>query len=122
MAEIGARVFAIERHEPLVTTAQKRVDRLGYEAVTLRAGDGSRGWPEYAPFDAILVAAAGPKVPESLKHQLAIGGRLVIPVGEFPQSPLGITRLGEDEFAEDDLGGITFVPLIGEEGWNAGER
>ena len=121
MAQIGAQVFAIERHEPLVATAQERFDRLGYQSITLRAGDGSKGWLEHAPFDAILVAAASPKVPESLKRQLAIGGRLVIPVGEFPQALLRITRLGEDEFAEDDLGGVTFVPLIGEEGWKVGD-
>jgi len=117
MGQIGARVFAIERHEPLVESASAVLGRLGYDNVTVLAGDGSKGWPDQAPFDAILVAAAGPEVPVSLKRQLAIGGRLVIPVGQFPQSLVRVTRLGQDDFREEDLGGVTFVPLIGEEGW-----
>ncbi len=119
MAEIGAEVFAIERHEELVASAGRRLAGLGYEAITLRAGDGSTGWPGEAPFDAILVAAASPEVPASLKQQLAIGGRLVIPVGDFPQQLMRITRVGEEEWREENLGGVTFVPLIGEEGWGA---
>lgn len=118
MAQIGAQVFAIERHEALAASAAQRLARLGYDGVQLVAGDGSKGWPEHAPFDAILVAAAGPQVPASLKQQLAIGGRLVIPVGEYPQSLLRITRTRKDSFEEDNLGGVTFVPLIGEEGWS----
>lgn len=117
MAEIGADVFAIERHAPLVASASKVLGSLGYGNVTLKQGDGSKGWEEEAPFDAILVAAAGPTIPESLKRQLAIGGNLVIPVGEFPQSLLRIRRTSEEDFEQENLGGVTFVPLIGEEGW-----
>ena len=86
--------------------------------IDLRAGVGTKGWKDAAPFDAILVAAGGPRVPESLKRQLAIGGRLVIPVGEdLPQNLLRVTRLAEDRFEEEDLGMVNFVPLVGEEGW-----
>ena len=94
--------------------------RLGYDNIELRVGDGTRGWPEAAPFDAILVAAGGPDVPPALKEQLAIGGRLVIPVGDDAAEQ----RAAEDhaararrEFEEEDLGAVAFVPLIGEQGW-----
>lgn len=117
MAEIGAEVFAIERHAELADSARQRLDALGYGAVRVQCGDGSLGWPGEAPFDAILVAAAGPDVPVSLKRQLAPGGRLVIPVGKFPQQLTRVTRTGEDEWREEALCGVTFVPLIGEEGW-----
>lgn len=118
MAEIGAEVFAIERHEPLVEGARELLADLGYGAIRLKCGDGSTGWAGEAPFDAILVAAASPDIPASLKRQLAVGGRLVIPVGQFPQSLMRITRTGENQWKEENLGGVTFVPLIGEEGWS----
>jgi protein-L-isoaspartate(D-aspartate) O-methyltransferase len=117
MAEIGAEVFAIERHKELAASARERLVALGYDNVRLVCGDGSKGWEEEAPFDAILVAAAGPEVPASLKRQLAVGGRLVIPVGNFPQTLLRVIRTGEEAWREENLGGVTFVPLIGEEGW-----
>src|SRR5882724_7160045 len=82
MSRIAARVYAIERLETLVDAARRRLEKLGHGNIELRVGDGTRGWPEAAPFDAILVAASGPEVPSALKEQLAIGGRLVIPVGE----------------------------------------
>src|SRR3979411_1291260 len=82
VSQIAARVYAIERHAELVDAAKRRLEKLGYTNVELRVGDGTRGWPEAAPFDAILVAAGGPEVPAALKEQLALGGRLVIPVGE----------------------------------------
>ena len=119
MAEIGATVFAIERHAELADDARVRLQALGYGAVRLKCGDGSMGWPEEAPFDAILVAAASPDVPNSLKQQLAPGGRLVIPVGRFQQQLMRITREGEDTWREEELCGVTFVPLIGEEGWSS---
>ncbi|MDQ6679455.1 MAG: protein-L-isoaspartate(D-aspartate) O-methyltransferase, partial [Pseudomonadota bacterium] len=78
---IAAKVYAIERHPSLCDAAQQRLERLGYRNVELRCGDGSVGWPDAAPFDAILVAAGGPKVPAALRQQLAPGGRLVMPVG-----------------------------------------
>ncbi|HEX6015622.1 MAG TPA: protein-L-isoaspartate(D-aspartate) O-methyltransferase, partial [Geminicoccaceae bacterium] len=119
MSRIADQVFAIERHPSLAEAARRRVRELGYGNVDLRVGDGTRGWPEAAPFDAILVAAGGPQVPEALKEQLAIGGRLVVPVGEEErrQRLLKITRAGATEYDEEDLGGVMFVPLIGEQGW-----
>lgn len=85
----------------------------------LRVGDGTMGWPEEAPFDAILVAAGGPEVPRALKEQLAINGRLVMPVGEGQnQRIIKVTRRSEQEFETEDRGWVRFVPLIGEQGWN----
>src|SRR5438132_13912671 len=82
MGQIADRVYAIERHPSLGKSAQQRLKTLGYDNIDLRVGDGTRGWPQAAPFDAILVAAGGPKVPPGPKEQLATGGRLVIPIGE----------------------------------------
>ncbi len=124
MSRIAERVYAIERHETLAASAQERVAELGYDNLEIIAGDGSLGLPDKAPFDAILVAAGGDKVPEPLKQQLAIGGRLVVPVGgESLQSLLCVTRTGEESWIEDDLGGVRFVPLIGAHGrWEDGNR
>jgi protein-L-isoaspartate(D-aspartate) O-methyltransferase len=117
MSRIAGEVFAIERHEALAQEAAERVDALGYDNVAIVCGDGSRGLPDEAPFDAILVAAAGDHVPEPLKRQLKLGGRLVVPVGgEDIQSLLCISRTGEHAWEEHDLGGVRFVPLIGEHG------
>jgi protein-L-isoaspartate(D-aspartate) O-methyltransferase len=119
MSQIADRVYGIERHSSLVEAARQRFRRLGYDNIELRAGDGTRGWPEAAPFDAILVSAGGPTVPPALKKQLAIAGRLVIPVGEQErhQNLLKITRTSETEYEEENLGAVKFVPLIGEQGW-----
>jgi protein-L-isoaspartate(D-aspartate) O-methyltransferase len=124
MSRIAERVFAIERHETLAAEAKRRVADLGYDNLTIIAGDGSLGLPERAPFDAILVAAGGDRVPEPLKRQLAIGGRLIVPVGGATlQSLMRLTRTGEDEWVEDDLGGVRFVPLIGAHGrWEEGRQ
>jgi protein-L-isoaspartate(D-aspartate) O-methyltransferase len=118
LAEIAGEVYSIERHPELASSARDRLRRLGCP-VQVREGDGSLGWPEAAPFDAILVAAAGPRPPESLKRQLAMGGRLVMPVGQgdWGQSLLKLTRTDEGAFREDDLGSVSFVPLIGDEGY-----
>ena len=89
----------------------------------MREGDGSRGWPEHAPYDAILVTASGPRVPEALLEQLAVGGRLVMPVGvSLAQRLVRVTRTEADEYQYDDLEGVTFVPLIGVEGWPSRPR
>ena len=124
MSLIAEKVFTIERHEALCRTAEKRLAETGYGNVEVRRGDGTRGWPEEAPFDAILVAAGGPAVPQALKDQLAVGGRLVIPVGgeQREQRLLRVTRINREQYEEEDLGGVMFVPLIGEEGWKARER
>jgi len=118
IAQIAGKVYAIERHEALGRAASDRLDALGYDNIEVRVGDGTKGWPEAARFDAILVAAGGPHVPCALKDQLAAGGRLVIPVGEDrDQKLLKVTRTTETEFAEENLGSVAFVPLIGEQGW-----
>lgn len=119
IAEIAAEVFTIERHAALGEAARRRLKTLGFDNVELRIGDGTRGWPEKAPFDAIIVAAGGPAAPAALKQQLEIGGRLIVPVGEkrTSQRLIRITRLAADRFEEEDLGGVMFVPLIGEQGW-----
>src|SRR5437763_3951337 len=119
MSQIADRVYAIERHPSLGNSARQRFKKLRYNNIELRVGDGTRGWPEAAPFDAILVAAGGPEVPPALKEQLAIGGRLVIPVGEGAryQTLIKLTRNSEAEFEEENLGAVAFVPLIGEQGW-----
>ena len=118
LAQIADRVYGIERHATLVRAAQKRLSDLGYTNVELRAGDGTLGWPEAAPFDAILVAAGGPHVPQALKEQLAVGGRLIMPVGAAGmQNLLKITRKPDGEFEEQSLGAVAFVPLVGEHGW-----
>ena len=117
-SRLARQVFAIERHASLTEAARARCRTLGYHNITLKTADGSIGWPEAAPFDAILVAAGVPKPPNALKRQLQIGGRLIVPVGEADEQRLvRITRVTAEEFAEDDLGGVRFVPLIGEQGW-----
>jgi protein-L-isoaspartate(D-aspartate) O-methyltransferase len=124
LAEIASEVYTIERHQRLAHSAEAQLVQEGYRQVHVRCGDGTLGWPEEAPFDAIVVAAGGPTVPESLREQLAMGGRLVIPVGEQVglQTLRRITRVSENEFREEDLGGVRFVPLIGEEGWHVEVR
>jgi protein-L-isoaspartate(D-aspartate) O-methyltransferase len=121
-SRVAAEIFTVERHQALADIATRRLRELGFSNVEVRTGDGSKGWPEKAPFDAIIVAAGGPAAPAALKQQLAIGGRLIIPVGRQRrmQNLLRITRLAADAFDQEDLGGVVFVPLIGEEGWPAG--
>jgi protein-L-isoaspartate(D-aspartate) O-methyltransferase len=117
LSRMAGEVFAIERHEVLADAARARLAKAGYHHVTIIAADGSGGLPGRAPFDAILVAASAPEIPEALKRQLAIGGRLVIPVGgEDVQTLCRITRSGEEEWTSDDLCPVYFVPLIGTHG------
>jgi protein-L-isoaspartate(D-aspartate) O-methyltransferase len=123
LSRIARRVHAIDRQEELTDLARGRMAHLGYDNVVIRSGDGTQGWRENAPFDVILVAAGGPSVPDPLRRQLALGGRLVIPVGDADEQRLmRVTRIGEDGFVEDDLGTVRFVPLIGELGWPNSER
>ena len=119
LSRIAAEVYTIERLAELADLARKRLAELGYGNVRVRIGDGSLGWPEAAPFDAILVSAGAPGVPKTLESQLAPGGRLVIPVGsaDHGQSLLRITRLASDRLEREDLGEVQFVPLVGAEGW-----
>ncbi|MEI4264176.1 protein-L-isoaspartate(D-aspartate) O-methyltransferase [Roseovarius sp. D0-M9] len=119
LSRIAGRVYAIERHEALTERARARLGKLGYENVTLQSGDGTQGWKDAAPFDAILVAAGAPSAPASLKRQLAIGGVLVIPVQQSDrhQTLTRIRRTAEHEWDTEELGAVSFVPLIGAEGW-----
>ena len=120
MAEIVRQVHTIERHPRLAEIARTRLELMKYRNVQVHLGDGSLGWPDAAPFDAIIAAAGGPVVPATLKGQLAIGGRLVMPVGPGgEQRLLKLTRQSETGFREEDLGAVWFVPLIGAEGWQA---
>lgn len=123
MSRLVAGVWAIERHAELTELARRRFERLGYDNIELRTGDGTRGWPEEAPFDAIIAAAGGPGIPQSLRDQLAVGGRLLMPVGDTPrlQKLIKLTRTGESTYEEDDLGEVMFVPMIGEQGWRETE-
>jgi protein-L-isoaspartate(D-aspartate) O-methyltransferase len=119
MGRVAGEVLAIERHHELAELAGRRLERLGYTNVDILEGDGTHGLPEEAPFDAILAAASGSHVPEALIHQLAPGGRLVMPIGEpnSVQRLVKVTRVGEDEYEEEDLGPVRFVPLIGAHAW-----
>lgn len=122
LAELAADVYSIERWEELSRQAGRVLAQLGYRNIHLRVGDGSLGWPEAAPFDAILVTAAAPEVPMALKEQLAEGGHLVVPVGDPRfQELLQLRRCGS-LFHRRSLGGCAFVPLIGEQGWDQDRR
>jgi len=117
---LANRVISIERIPELAQSARRRVAELGYTNVEILCGDGTLGLPEEAPIDAIVVAAGAPELPPEYASQIADGGRIVIPVGhaESHQRMCRFTRRGEDQFVED-LGGFTFVPLVGQRGWSA---
>jgi len=117
MSRIAHEVYTIERYPTLSAQAQQRFDKLGYSNIRLRVGDGSHGWPEAAPFDAILVTAGTPEIPAALEEQLAIGGRLVIPVGDrlVGQTLRKIRRIGATTYEDDSLEAVRFVPLVGED-------
>jgi len=120
LAELADRVFSIERIASLAFRAQKTLDSLHYYNILIRAGDGTYGWSEESPFDAIIATAGAPKIPETLKEQLAVGGKLVIPIGsQSSQTLLRITRMSKktDDMEIEDLCGCRFVDLIGEYGW-----
>ena len=121
LAEIAADVYTMERIDGLATMARKVLGDLSYQNVHVRQGDGTLGWPEHAPFDGIVVTAGGPDVPDTLKDQLKIGGRLVMPIGRstWYQELVRVTRITEAEFDMEYLVPVRFVPLIGEEGWGS---
>ncbi len=121
ISRIAAEVIAIERKPELVAVARERMQRLGYGNVMIVEGDGTRGWADGAPYDAILAAASGSHVPPQLLEQLAPGGRLVMPIGGqgWVQQLVKVTKKPDGSTETEDLGGVRFVPLIGEEGWNA---
>lgn len=114
LAELCKEVYSIEIVKPLAESARKRLADLGYENVTVRAGDGYRGWPEHAPFDAIIVAAAPDHVPQALIDQLAPGGRLVIPVGRYYQDLILVEKQTDGTVHRRSVAGVMFVPMTGE--------
>jgi len=121
---IAGEVYTIERLHGLAETARETLARLGYDNVHVIEGDGTKGWPEAAPYDGVSVTAAGPRVPEPLKAQLKVGGRMVIPVERRGgmQQLVRVTRTADDRYDEEDLFWVAFVPLIGEEGWSDDQR
>jgi protein-L-isoaspartate(D-aspartate) O-methyltransferase len=119
LSELAAAVYSIERIPSLARSARENLERAGISGVRLACGDGSLGWPEHAPYDAIAVSAGAPDVPPALLSQLAVGGRLVIPVGtDDDQMLMRITRGRDGTFHEEELTPVCFVPLIGAEGWS----
>lgn len=122
LALLARRVFALERVPQLEAEAKRRLLSMGFRNISMRCDDGTNGWPFYAPFDAVLVAAGGPTVPQPLLDQLEIGGRLVIPIGEDQRSQMLVRVMrNPDGFLSESFGPCAFVPLIGEHGWRARE-
>ena len=119
ISRIAGKVIAIERQHDLVLVARERLKRLGYDNVEIVEGDGTRGCPEQAPFDAIVAAASGSHVPKAFVEQLADGGSIVMPVGDpgWVQELVKVTKGPGGKLIQQNLGGVRFVPLIGEEGW-----
>ena len=122
LAELALEVFSVERIPILLNRAKDVLERLGYQNVNLRHGNGSIGWEEAAPFDAILVSAAAPRVPEALLAQLADQGKLVLPIGERDAQQLVEVRKCSGIVQQREIAGCVFVPLIGEHGWPLEER
>jgi protein-L-isoaspartate(D-aspartate) O-methyltransferase len=120
LAELASQVFAVERHASLCEAARSTLERLGYRNTKVVTGDGSLGLPEAAPFDAIIVSAAAPRIPPALAEQLAPGGRLVVPVGDSEQQQLQVVlRHADGTISVRTLEGCRFVPLIGQQGFAA---
>jgi protein-L-isoaspartate(D-aspartate) O-methyltransferase len=120
LAELGAEVHSIERHPELAQAAEDLLHSLGYEKVWVHVGDGTQGLEEFAPFNRIVVAAAAPSVPDPLLGQLAIGGKLVIPVGSRFSQTLEVWKKAGDDIQHEAHSGVMFVPLVGKHGWGKG--
>lgn len=119
LSRIVTTVYSVERLHGLAQGAGQRLKELGYTNVVIHEGDGTLGWPEHAPYDAIVVTAGAPSVPQPLLEQLVIGGRLVIPVGKSRdmQTLVRVRRVAEHDYRREELCGVRFVPLIGAAGW-----
>jgi protein-L-isoaspartate(D-aspartate) O-methyltransferase len=117
LAQLAAQVYTLERHAALLEIARARLEKLGYKNITTLVRDGSRGLPEFAPYEGILVSAAAPRVPHSLVEQLTTGGRLVVPVGGLDSQKLLLVRKIDGELQTEELDNCRFVPLIGGEGF-----
>jgi protein-L-isoaspartate(D-aspartate) O-methyltransferase len=116
LAEMGCRVFTIERHVELHLEARRILQDLGYR-VASKSGDGTVGWSEFAPYEGIIVTAAAPEIPDPLIEQLALGGRLVIPVGDLDMQQLVVVTKTAKGVEKREISGFKFVPLIGKKGW-----
>ena len=120
---IAEEVYTVERIEALANVARAQLVRLGFHNVHVLHGDGTLGWSEYAPYDAIAVAAGVPEIPQSLREQLALGGRLAIPLGPAEAQVLTrVTRESESSYREERITDVCFVPLIGAQGWSESAR
>lgn len=119
LSRIATIVHTVEHLGRLAREARQRLERLGYTNIVIHEGDGTLGWPEHAPYDAIVVTAGAPHVPKPLLEQLAVGGRLVIPVGRSSQAQelIRVRRITEHDYRSEGLCGVRFVPLIGAAGW-----
>lgn len=118
LALLARQVFSLERIPALARQARRTLDACGFARVNVRVTDGTFGWEDEAPFDGIVVTAGAPAIPQAYLTQLAIGGRLVIPVGDrLSQILMRVTRLGERNYREERLFGCRFVPLVGDHGW-----
>jgi len=123
LAELACKVYSVERIPSLAWQARKTLDSLGYKNVLVRLSDGTLGWPEYAPFDRIMVTAGAPSIPEPLVEQLAEGGILVVPVGSsLSQELVQVTRKQDGSVSQRKMGGCVFVRLVGKHGWETNGR
>jgi len=119
LAHLAAQVFSVERIKPLLDSAREAIKSCGVSNVSLMLGDGTYGWKAYAPYDAILVGAASPDVPQPLLDQLAEGGRLLVPVGSREEQQLLLITRNGTSFTRETLTPVRFVPLVGDHGWSA---
>lgn len=117
LAELARSVISVERHASLADEARERLTRLGYRNVRIHTANGTLGWPAAAPYEAIIVSAGAPEVPNELLEQLANGGRLILPVGSLVSQRLLLTTRRGERFEHDDRGAVRFVPLVGRDGW-----
>ncbi|PIU42362.1 MAG: protein-L-isoaspartate O-methyltransferase [Candidatus Omnitrophica bacterium CG07_land_8_20_14_0_80_42_15] len=118
LAELAGKVYSVERFENLAKSAERILEKLGYQNIKIKIGDGTLGWDEYAPYDGIIVTAGAPEIPKSLLEQLAEGGRLIIPVGGHYSQMLTLVRNVKGKFKTLDICGCIFVPLVGKEAWS----
>lgn len=118
LAHFSRRVYTIERHRALGDAARKKLRELGHENVVCKVGDGTLGWPQYAPYDKIIVTAGAPATPHTLTAQLAAGGRMIIPTGDRSTQQLELYDRTAEGITKRVMGGVVFVPLIGKQGWD----
>ncbi|MEJ2759640.1 MAG: protein-L-isoaspartate O-methyltransferase, partial [Anaerolineales bacterium] len=122
LAALAKHIYTVERHPELAHRAALTLHALDINNVTVLEGDGSTGWPEFAPYDAVLVTAAAPKAPQPLLDQLALGGRLVLPVGEIGKQYLEVWRHDEEGYRSEIVVPVSFVPLVGEYGFEENDN